>query len=84
MMVTMSSEYQVANLFQEHKRELSAKDHLLDHATDGFCEVDVASGAVLGASPQLKRTILSGGKLESAASKQAWPEVRSRMTWCHR
>jgi len=61
--VSAVAEYNAALLFYQQQRDELAKDLLLDHATDGFCEIDIATGTVISASLKLEQTLGSSVKL---------------------
>eukprot|EP00811_Abedinium_folium_P033702 NODE_6646_length_1652_cov_10.990820.p1 GENE.NODE_6646_length_1652_cov_10.990820~~NODE_6646_length_1652_cov_10.990820.p1 ORF type:complete len:494 (-),score=100.31 NODE_6646_length_1652_cov_10.990820:170-1498(-) len=51
------SGYALAKLCRELQVRQQATDQLLDHATDGFCQLDIASQAVMSASAKLHETL---------------------------
>merc|ERR1711971_259441 len=62
------SEYCITSLYADLEMQLLTTNRLLDKATDGFCEVDYASGTIKKASPQMVSTFaltqLVGARLD--------------------
>eukprot|EP00747_Dinoflagellata_sp_TGD_P154210 gnl/TRDRNA2_/TRDRNA2_177479_c1_seq3.p1 gnl/TRDRNA2_/TRDRNA2_177479_c1~~gnl/TRDRNA2_/TRDRNA2_177479_c1_seq3.p1 ORF type:complete len:536 (+),score=55.15 gnl/TRDRNA2_/TRDRNA2_177479_c1_seq3:592-2199(+) len=57
-------EYCIASLWRALEEQRKATERLLDHASDGFCSINLSTGVITAASPQLaltlKTTALSG------------------------
>jgi len=50
-----------ATLLAEVQEKQLSMEKLLDHATDGFCEIEVAHGTVTSASSKLEHTFVANG-----------------------
>ncbi len=50
-------DFRIAQLLFELEAQRSATEHLLDHASDGFCTVNIKSGAITSASSKLEDTL---------------------------
>ena len=60
----MVVEHRLASLlFRQHADQL-AKESLLDHASDGFCDIKASTGIITNASTKLNVTLTGNGQLQ--------------------
>ena len=57
-------EYNTATLFFKQQNHQLATEYLLDHATAGYCRIEVATGIVTAASSKLEQTLIGNGRLQ--------------------